>query len=52
MTNCKYYQPEPDNPYPLCLGIKDSDKFKENGCEDCCLYLWYEKKHDPWEGYD
>lgn len=27
------FTPEPNNPYPLCIGGKDKD------CEDCCLYI-------------
>ena len=36
------FTPEKDNPYPLCVGGKPE-------CNDCCLYVDYEKYHDPYE---
>lgn len=40
--------PEPDNPYPLCIGRGKPE------CEDCCRYVHYEDKpgHGPHNGYD
>jgi hypothetical protein len=35
-----YYTPERDNPYPLCIGGKET-------CNDCCLFADYEKFHSP-----
>lgn len=32
------FTPEPDNPYPLCIG-RGKPK-----CEECCQYMHYEEK--------
>lgn len=31
------FDPEPDNPYPLCIGNKYKD------CKNCCLYKDFSK---------
>ena len=42
------YKPEPDNPYPLCVG-RDAKE-----CEDCCLYMHYADidGNGPYDGID
>lgn len=42
------FTPEPDNPYPLCIGRGKPE------CEDCCQYMHYEYKpgRGPHDGAD